>query len=81
VGGVAVYIGAGFLVAGGLVLAIWPLPVARILTTEDDGNRVPPAPGAARRTRIAGLLLIAFGVSLIWYGPAAFRGPPDVGAP
>jgi hypothetical protein len=80
-GGVAVYIGAAVLVAVGGAFARWPAAVAGVLTSDEDGNRLPATPGDVRRARLAGLALIGFGAVLAWYGPDAFRGPPDVGAP
>jgi hypothetical protein len=80
-GGVAVYIGAAVLAAIGGVLTRWPVVAARYLTSDEDGNWLPATPGDIRRTRIAGLALVVCGAVLAWYGPDAFRGPPDVGAP
>jgi hypothetical protein len=80
-GDVAVSIGASLLIAAGAGLANWPMRVAGYLTRDDDGNRIPVTPGAAFRTRLAGFVLIGFGAVLIWYGPAAFQGPVDTGAP
>ncbi len=80
-GGIAVYVGAAVLVAAGGGVAAWPAAVARFLTRGDDGHRAPVTPAAVWRTRLAGLALVGLGVVLAWYGPAAFDGPPDMGAP
>lgn len=80
-GGVAVYVGAAVLVAVGGSVAWWPEAAARLLTTDEDGRRVPATPADAGRARVAGLALVALGVVLAWYGPDAFRGPPDMGVP
>jgi len=80
-GGVAVYIGAAVLVAVGGAVAVWPATAAGFLTRDDDGNRLPATPGDIRRARLAGLALIGVGAVLAWYGPDAFRGPADMGAP
>jgi hypothetical protein len=80
-GGVAVYIGAAVLAVAGGALARWPAAAAALLTSDEDGNRLPPTPGNIRRARIAGWALVVFGAILAWYGPDAFRGPPDMGVP
>ena len=80
-GGVAVYIGAAVLAAVGGALARWPAAAAGLLTRDEDGNRLPPTPGDVRRARVAGFALVVFGAILAWYGPAAFQGPADMGAP
>jgi len=80
-GGVAVYIGAGVLVAVGGALSVWPARAAGFLTRDDDGKRLSATPGDIRRARLAGLALIGVGVALAWCGPDGFRGPADMGAP
>lgn len=79
--GFAVYLGASVLAALGGAVARWPAAAARLLTTDDDGNRLAPTPADVRRARLAGLALILFAASLAWYGPAAFQGAADAGAP
>lgn len=80
-GGVAVYIGAAVLIAVGGAVAVWPATAARLLSRNDNGNRLPATKGDILRARLAGLALIGVGAVLAWYGQDAFRGPADIGAP
>ena len=76
-----VYVGAALLMAIGAGVLARPAQVAARLVRDDDGNLVPVTPAVIRNARIAGIGLIVLGAVLMWYGPDAFQGPVDMGAP
>jgi hypothetical protein len=80
-GGIAVYFGAAILIVIGAVMAGWAAATSSFLTRDENENRVPATARTVWRTRIAALALIGLGIVLLCYGPTAFQGPRDVGAP